>query len=97
VFYLLEGGRMRERQDPMDIGYARVSTGEQNLDLQLEALREAGCDVIRTERASGKAGQARPVQEAILRELRAGDTLTVWKLDRLGRSGHGPGAPRHRS
>jgi DNA invertase Pin-like site-specific DNA recombinase len=77
---------MRERQDPMDIGYARVSTGEQNLDLQLEALRKAGCDVIRTERASGKAGQARPVQEAILRELRAGDTLTVWKLDRLGRS-----------
>lgn len=44
---------MRERQDPMDIGYARVSTGEQNLDLQLEALRKAGCDVIRTERASG--------------------------------------------
>jgi DNA invertase Pin-like site-specific DNA recombinase len=77
---------MRERQDPMDIGYARVSTGEQNLDLQLDALRKAGCDAIRTERASGKAGQARPVQEAILRELHAGDTLTVWKLDRLGRS-----------
>jgi Enterobacteriaceae phage serine recombinase len=70
----------------VDIGYARVSTFEQNLTFQLDALRRAGCDIIREERASGRAGAERPVQEAVLRELRAGDTLTVWKLDRLGRS-----------
>jgi DNA invertase Pin-like site-specific DNA recombinase len=69
-----------------DIGYARVSTVEQNLQLQLDALHRAGCDVIREEKVSGKAGAERPVQTAILRELRGGDTLTVWKLDRLGRS-----------
>ena len=70
----------------MDIGYARVSTYEQNLQLQLDALQRAGCDIIREERASGRAGAERPVQDAVLRELRARDTLTVWKLDRLGRS-----------
>jgi DNA invertase Pin-like site-specific DNA recombinase len=68
-----------------DFGYARVSTAEQNLDLQLDALRKANCDVIREEKASGKAGIERPVQEAILRELQPGDTLSVWRLDRLGR------------
>jgi DNA invertase Pin-like site-specific DNA recombinase len=70
----------------MDIGYARVSTGEQNLDLQLGALRKAGCDPILTETKSGKAGIERPVRDALLRDLERGDTLTVWKLDRLGRS-----------
>jgi DNA invertase Pin-like site-specific DNA recombinase len=70
----------------MDIGYARVSTGEQNLGLQLDALRKADCEPILTERASGKAGVERPVREAMLRDLERGDTLTVWKLDRLGRS-----------
>jgi DNA invertase Pin-like site-specific DNA recombinase len=70
----------------VDFGYARVSTYEQNLQLQLDALEKAGCDIIRTETASGKAESTRPVQDAILREMKPGDTLTVWKLDRLGRS-----------
>jgi DNA invertase Pin-like site-specific DNA recombinase len=70
----------------VDFGYARVSTYEQNLQLQLDALEKAGCDIVRTETASGKAESARPVQGAILREMKPGDTLTVWKLDRLGRS-----------
>jgi len=70
----------------VDFGYARVSTYEQNLQLQLDALEKAGCDIIREEKASGKAESVRPVQDAILRELKPGDTLTVWKLDRLGRS-----------
>ena len=68
-----------------DIGYARVSTYDQNLNLQLDALNRAGCDIIREEKVSGK-GTERPMQAAVLRELRPGDTLTVWKLDRLGRS-----------
>jgi DNA invertase Pin-like site-specific DNA recombinase len=69
----------------MDIGYARVSTLDQNPQLQLDALERAGVDVIRHEKKSGKGGIVRDVQERVLRELKAGDTLTVWKLDRLGR------------
>ena len=69
----------------MNIGYARVSTYDQNLDLQQDALHRAGCDIIREEKVSGKSKE-RPIQEAVLRELNAGDTLTVYKLDRLGRS-----------
>jgi DNA invertase Pin-like site-specific DNA recombinase len=69
----------------MNIGYARVSTYDQNLNLQLDALNRAGCDIIREEKVSGK-GTEWPMQAAVLRELRPGDTLTVWKLDRLGRS-----------
>ncbi|HEX9342773.1 MAG TPA: recombinase family protein, partial [Actinomycetota bacterium] len=70
----------------MNIGYARVSTADQNLQLQKDALRKANCDTIREEVKSGKADVERPVRDAILRELERGDTLTVWKLDRLGRS-----------
>lgn len=66
------------------IGYARVSTDDQSLDLQLDAL--AACDVIYQERASGKATDGRPELEHCLKALRAGDTLVVWRLDRLGRS-----------
>src|SRR5690349_21158711 len=69
----------------MDIGYARVSTGEQTLDLQLDALHKAGCGKIYQEMASG-AKADRPVLDEALRYLRAGDTLVVWRLDRLGRS-----------
>ncbi len=69
----------------MDVGYARVSTLDQNPQLQLDALERAGVDVIRHEKRSGKAGVTREVQEKVLRELKPGDTLTVWKLDRLGR------------
>jgi DNA invertase Pin-like site-specific DNA recombinase len=69
----------------MEIGYARVSTGEQTLDLQLDALTTAGCGKVYTETASG-AKVDRPVLDEILSYLRAGDTLVVWRLDRLGRS-----------
>jgi DNA invertase Pin-like site-specific DNA recombinase len=72
----------------MDVGYARVSTGEQTLDLQLDALRTAGCGKVFEETASG-AKADRVVLADVLGYLRAGDTLVVWRLDRLGRSlGH---------
>src|SRR4029453_18660775 len=67
------------------IGYARVSTQEQDLALQLDALRAAGCERIYTEKASG-AQRDRPQLQAALEYLRADDTLVVWKLDRLARS-----------
>ncbi len=69
----------------MLIGYARVSTLDQRLDLQQDALRAAGCERIFTDTASG-AKTARPGLAAALEACRAGDILVVWKLDRLGRS-----------
>jgi DNA invertase Pin-like site-specific DNA recombinase len=69
----------------MDIGYARVSTGEQTLDLQLDALHKAGCGKVYQETASGATAE-RPVLAEVLGYLRPGDTLVVWRLDRLGRS-----------
>jgi len=69
----------------MQIGYARVSTGEQTLDLQRDALTAAGCDRICTDTASGARAE-RPGLTGALDHLRAGDTLVVWRLDRLGRS-----------
>ena len=68
----------------MLIGYARVSTEEQKLDLQREALRDAGCERIFEDTAGGAA--ERPALSQALAQLRAGDTLVVWRLDRLGRS-----------
>lgn len=67
------------------LGYARVSTGEQRPDLQLDALRAARCSRVWTHVASG-ASLDRPQLAAALDHLRPGDTLVVWKLDRLGRS-----------
>jgi DNA invertase Pin-like site-specific DNA recombinase len=69
----------------MKIGYARVSTDDQNLDLQRDALGLARCDSIYEEKASGKSAD-RPEIVQCLKALRTGDTLIVWRLDRLGRS-----------
>ena len=69
----------------MNIGYARVSTEDQNLDLQIDALKEAKCDHIYEEKMSGKI-KDRPALDEALNFMRKGDTLVVWKLDRLGRS-----------
>lgn len=70
----------------MQVGYARVSTIDQNLDLQRDALAKAGCERIFEEKKSGKAGTRRPELDAALAFLRREDVLVVWKLDRLGRS-----------
>jgi DNA invertase Pin-like site-specific DNA recombinase len=70
---------------PMLIGYARVSTVDQNLALQRDALTEAGCTKIFTEQMSG-AVTDRPALHDALEFARSGDTLIVWKLDRLARS-----------
>lgn len=67
------------------IGYARISTSDQTLDLQLNALKKAGCQRIFTETLSG-ASPDRPQLISALSYARAGDTLVVWKLDRLARS-----------
>lgn len=67
------------------VGYARVSSTEQNLDLQRDALSAAGCERIFEDKASG-AKTERPGLDAALDYVRAGDTLVVWRLDRLGRS-----------
>jgi DNA invertase Pin-like site-specific DNA recombinase len=67
------------------IGYARVSTEDQTLALQLDALRSAGCDAVHEDRLSGVAAN-RPGLTAAMSACAPGDVLTVWKLDRLGRS-----------
>lgn len=70
----------------MKIGYARVSTKDQNIHLQVNALQDAGCTNIYRERMSGSAKKERPVLKETLSFLRPGDTLVVWRLDRLGRT-----------
>ena len=69
----------------MKIGYARVSTREQNLNMQIIALEDDGCEKIYEETVSGVKAE-RPILDNLLKQLRPGDVLVVWKLDRLGRS-----------
>ncbi|MDA7742374.1 recombinase family protein [Francisellaceae bacterium] len=69
----------------MKIGYARISTLEQNLDLQLDALKKSGCEKIITDEISGSVAD-RPGLSKLKEILRKGDTLVVWRLDRLGRT-----------
>ena len=70
---------------PTKIGYARVSTQDQNLDLQLRALKNAGCRKIFQEKISGSSA-VRPEFQRMFDQLREGDVVVVWKLDRLARS-----------
>lgn len=69
----------------MKIGYARVSTLDQNLDLQTDALTAAGCEEIYTDKITGTKAD-RPALNELLSFARRGDTIIIWKLDRLGRS-----------
>lgn len=68
------------------VGYARVSTTDQDLDIQVARLRAAGCDVVRSETVSGASRQGRGELETVMQFLRTGDELVVLRLDRLGRS-----------
>lgn len=70
----------------MRFGYARISTLEQNLNLQTDALKAAGCDEIITDEASGKNANRPGLNKLLCDKLRNGDELVVWRLDRLGRS-----------
>ena len=70
----------------MKYGYARVSTDEQNLDLQLDALRKAGCDQIFEDQGVSGATISRPELDKLLETVEPGDQIMVWRLDRLGRS-----------
>lgn len=68
------------------LGYARVSTGDQTIDHQLDALTAAGCDRVWKDSASGKSLDSRPGLDALLDHAREDDALVVWRLDRLGRT-----------
>jgi len=74
-----------EKPSGYRIGYARVSTLEQDEALQHDALTAAGCQRIFVDKASGKL-EHRPALDAMLEQLRPGDSVTVWRLDPLGRS-----------
>ncbi len=70
----------------MKIGYARVSTGDQSLDLQTDALKKAGCEKVFTDSGESGSKKERPGLNNALSHARSGDTIVVWKMDRLGRS-----------
>lgn len=84
---MLDGGRVSLKHGSMGqlMGYARVSTVDQDASLQVDALEAIGCHRVFVEQMSGMA-QARPQLDRLLDHLRPGDTLVVWRLDRLGRS-----------
>jgi DNA invertase Pin-like site-specific DNA recombinase len=84
-FILLRGLSPQIGSTVVNIGYARGSTLDQNLDLQVQALRKAGCRRIFREKVSG-ASRERPEFQRMIDQLRRGDTVIVWKLDRLARS-----------
>ncbi len=69
----------------MLIGYARISTNDQNLDMQRDALKKAGCEKVFIEQMSGSL-DSRPELDRTMEVLSKGDTLVIWRLDRLGRS-----------
>ena len=69
----------------MKIGYARISTSDQSLSLQLDALKSAECHHVHKDIASGSKTE-RPALDELIRNLRSGDTVVVWKIDRLGRN-----------
>jgi DNA invertase Pin-like site-specific DNA recombinase len=71
---------------PTVYGYARVSTGDQDLEIQEEALRAAGCQLVRSEKVTGTTREGRRKLRAVLDFMRAGDVLTVTRVDRLARS-----------
>ena len=71
----------------MKYGYARISTKDQNLNMQIDALEQYGCQKIYSEQAKG-AKADRPKWLEMLSQIKSGDTLVVWKLDRMGRSLH---------
>jgi len=79
-------GLLRQGDAMAVIGYARVSTADQNPQLQLDALKEAGATRIFTDQGVSGSTASRPQLDACLDHLRKGDVLTVWKLDRLGRN-----------
>lgn len=68
------------------IGYARVSTDEQNVEIQVDLLNEAGCDLVFADEGESGAKASRPALDELLSTLKPEDTLVVWRLDRLGRS-----------
>lgn len=74
------------KSQPFKIGYARVSMRDQNPQLQIDALKGAGCDRIFVEEKSGASIKNRPEYHAMMTEARSGDIVVVWKLDRLGRN-----------
>jgi DNA invertase Pin-like site-specific DNA recombinase len=88
ILFVLDCRKNLVQKVSMKIGYARVSTEEQNLDLQIEALTEAGCDRIITDQAQSgaKAAESRAGFSEAMELLGEGDLLVVWKLDRVGRS-----------
>lgn len=73
-------------ENGLKLGYARVSTDDQELLLQHDALEAAGCSEIYSDKMTGRKKEERPELTSVLKALRPGDTLVVWRLDRLGRS-----------
>jgi len=76
----------KNKKEGRKIGYVRVSDKDQIEALQLDALNNAGCDLIFTDHGVSGKKHSRPAFDKMMKELRSGDTLIVWKLDRLGRS-----------